>query len=177
MLWWVSGTPFGSPEEPGGEHQHGFIRARGRIQPQLFNHEPRCKEFDGHAPAFGGALEQRNLPLHEDQVPLGGPREVLELAHEGIRRDEPVHAGLLHGAGKGPFRGGIIEIHRRFSGEQAAQVGDCRSLAGRQNDAYAAVRGDLFQPFGKGHGDGQKLAVGQRGIVNAVDHPAVGMKL
>lgn len=39
-----------------------------------------------------------------------------------------------------------------------------------------AVRGNFFQPLGKGYRNGQQLAVGQRSVVNAVDDPAIGMK-
>ena len=166
----------GFPGRAGSEHQNGFVRACRRVQPQFFNHEPRCQEFDGEAPAFGGTFKQGNFPLHEDQIPLRGPREILELSHEGIRSDKPVHAGLLYRAGKGSFRGGIIEIHRCFPGEQAAQIGYGRSLARRKNDADPAVRGNFFQPLGKGYRNGQQLAVSQRSVVNAVDDPAIGMK-
>lgn len=154
-LWWVSGTPLGSPEEPEVNISTASSAPVGASSPSFFNHEPRCQEFDGEAPAFGGTFKQGNFPLHEDQIPLGGPREILELSHEGIRSNKPVHAGLLYRAGKGSFRGGIIEIHRCFPGEQAAQIGYGRSLARRKNDADPAIRGNFFQPLGKGYGNGQ----------------------
>lgn len=108
--------------------------------------------------------------------PLGGLTGNLELSHEGIRSNKPVHAGLLYRAGKGSFRGGIIEISPVFSWRTGSPDWLWPLPCPAENDADPAIRGNFFNLFGKGYGNGQQLAVSQRSVINAVDDPAIGMK-
>ena len=154
----------------GGEEEGGFIAVFAGVELEGhgdeghgggFGEEDPCGDF-GHADTAEGAVEVNDLVV-------GRPGELRQLAHEGMRGDEVADAALAHDAAEGVFGGGVVDVDGDDAGEQAGVVGDHAALAGGQKDAEARLADGFAQVARQGHGDAEDFVIGDARVVHAVD--------